>query len=403
MTRIFSAAILWAVIVLASGCENLSESLPTAPSLVTPDSVANSSANPVVKVREALGTLADAPNNSIPQRINGVELTTIRGWHANLYPWAYDPSSSGVHPVLNLWTPGMTPSPSQVSEQCRQIRQFGGGAAVLEYSPNPALGWHNYWLSVDFARDCGPFYLLYEEINGTRFIPPDGDDGPKNMSSEYNRRVFKEDIDFMFRNVILPNQSRYVTINGRAIIYMWATSLMVGDFASLMEEVKAVYPVAFIGDEGGPPETLERTVAFDGFMPYGSLDLRKPYVKSAEAYRRDSFRWRQYLRGVESATGKKILFIPTFQAAYDDTKVPGRSNPPFYAQSREEVEYHAELIRSGMGTVYDNVGPFVIYGELPEGAAVIESQCRPDTMDRPGRWVGCGTARLEILKKFFSF
>ena len=49
---------------------------------------------------------------------------------------------------------------------------FWGGAVVLEYNPNPAIRDHNYWLSTNFASGCGPFFLLYEHINGTRFIPP---------------------------------------------------------------------------------------------------------------------------------------------------------------------------------------------------------------------------------------
>jgi hypothetical protein len=39
---------------------------------------------------------------------------------------------------------------------------------------------------------------------------------------------------------------------------------------------------------------------------------------------------------------------------------------------------------------------------LYEGGAVIESECLPQTEDRPGRFVGCGTARLSILKSFFG-
>ncbi len=113
---------------------------------------------------------------------------------------------------------------------------------------------------------------------------------------------------------------------------------------------------------------------------------------------------------MEVETGKRYLFIPTFQAAYDDTNViPKRGNPPMYARSRDEVKYHAEMIRSGMGSVYDfSAGPFTIYSELPEGAAVIESQCllasasQLATTDTPGRFYGCGTGRLQILKEYFG-
>lgn len=400
-------AIVAGFVVVASlivvGCDNLSGYSPTSPSL----SSSAGNLNEVSRIKEVAMDVVSGLGE--PARINGVELRTTRGWHGNTYPWNYDPAVSGVHPVSRLWTPNQTPSPFQVMEQCRQIKEFGGGAIVLEYSPNPALPWHNYWLSVDFGGNCGlPFYLLYEEINGTRFIPPDGNGGPKNMSLEHNRRVFKEDIDFMFKNVIVPNQSRYVTVDGRAVIYMWATSVMVGDFASLLEEVKAEYPVFFIGDEGvmsvpKKEESINRIKALDGFMIY-SLGGNSNYLRTVQDYRQGSFEWRQFLRTLELETGKRRLLIPTFQAAYDDSNYPGRTAPLFYPRSREEIKYHAELIRSGMGSVYDySIGPFVVYSELPEGAAVIESQCLPKTLDTPNRFVGCGTARLQILKEYFGW
>lgn len=382
------------------GCDNLSGFSPTSPSLTS----SGTNLNEVSKTREAIGDLVGDLGD--PKTINGVELVTIRGWFANIYPWEYIPEDSAVHPVSTLWSPYQKPSPFQMAEQCRQIKEFGGGAVVLEYSPNPALGWHNYWLSNNFASGCGPFFLLYEHVNGTQFVPPDG--GAKNMDDPNNRRVFKDDIDFMFKNVIVPNQSRYVTVSGRAVIYLWSSVMMTGDFASLLEEVKSEYPVFFIGsgEIWSTPkgvENINRVKSLDGFMEY-TMGGNNNYLRAVQDYARASFSWKGYLRGLEAETGKRYLLIPTFQAAYDDTNVRGRSNPPMYARSRDEVKYHAETIRANMGGVYDySVGPFVVYGELPEGAAVIESQCLPETVDTPGRFVGCGTARLQILKEYFSW
>ncbi|OGN03189.1 MAG: hypothetical protein A2655_03770 [Candidatus Yanofskybacteria bacterium RIFCSPHIGHO2_01_FULL_43_42] len=390
-----------AMSLVAMGCDSLSGYSPTSPSLA--DSSGN--LNETSSIKEAVGDVAADLED--PKTINGVEFATVRGWLANIYPWEYVPEQSTVHPVSRLWNPRQQPSPFQVSEQCRQIREFGGGAAVLEYSPNPRLGWHNYWLSTGFANGCGPFFLLYEHINGTRFIPVDG--GPKDMSNPYNRQVFKDDIDFMFRNVIVPYQSRYVAVNGRAVIYLWSSVQMTGDFASLLEEVKNEYPIFFIGsgEMWSAPrgaEDVARVRALDGFMEY-TLGGRSNYLRAVQDYNRASFSWRGYLRDLETKTGKRHLFIPTFQAAYDDTKIiPRRNNPTMYARSVDEVKYHAEMIRSGMGSVYDYlIGPFVVYGELLEGAAVIESQCLAATMDTPGRFVGCGTARLQILKEYFGW
>ena len=389
--------------MIMPGCESCDSSMPLSPTSISAENK-SPTANPISEAKETMGEiLGNGQPTEAPKVINGVELMSIHGWWANIYPWDYIPEKSAVHPVSRLWTPYQKPSPFQMMEQCRQIKDFGGGAVVLEYSPNQNLDWHNYWLSNDFVNGCGSFFLLYEHINGTRFIP--ANDGPKDMNNPYNRKVFKDDIDFIFKNVIVPYQSRYITMNGRAVIYMWSSVQMTGDFASLLLEAKDKYPVFFIGSEGmlglpKRPEDLERVKALDGFMEY-SLGGPANYMKAVQDYRAGSYKWRQLLRNIEVETGKKHLLIPTFQAAYDDTKVPGRTNPAMYPRSLEEMEYHARLIKDAMGTVYDRVGPFVVY-ELPEGAAVIESQCTPETVNRRGRYTGCGLGRLEVLSKFFG-
>ncbi len=396
---VLAGSFVVAMSFVVAGCDSLNDSSPTGPSSLSSPMSPSGNFSQISNVKDAIKS---SKTNSIPKTINGVELSTVRGWFANLYPWEYNRGGSAVHPVSNLWTPGQKPSPFQVAEQCRQIREFGGGAAVLEYSPNPTHADHNYWLSNGFANRCGPFFLLYEHIFGTRFVPVDG--GPKDMSNPYNRSAFKTDIDFMFNNVILPNRSRYVTVKGRAVIYLWSSVQMTGDFASLLEEVKQDYPVFFLGAGEGQPNSADgkaRIKALDGFIEY-SLGGQSNYLRAVQDYNRTSLSLRGYLRKLEVETGKRYVFIPTFQAAYDDTHVFGRSNPPMYARSRDEVRYHAEMIRNGMGNIYDT-GPFVVYGELPEGAAVIESQCLPSTVDTPGRFVGCGTGRLQILKEYFSW
>ena len=402
MLRLTATGLFIALMSLVNiGCDGLSGYFPTSPSLVN----SSESKSELSSAKEALVDVLNL-GPGIPERVNGVELSSIRGWLANIYPWGYLPEESTVHPVARLWTPGQRPpSPFQMAEQCRQIKEFGGGASVLEYNPNPNDDDHDYWKTTDFASACGPFFLLYEHINGTRYTCPNN--CPKDMNNPQNRKVFKEDIDFMFKNVIMPYQSRYITVNGRAVIYMWLSAQMNGDFASLLEEVKKEYPVFFIGsaeiwNQPNSVENIARVKSLDGFMEYG-VGGRGNYLRAVQDYNRVSFFWRRYLRKLELETGKKYLFIPTFQAAYDDTKLIGRTSLPMYARSRDEVKIHAEMIKNSMGGVYESsVGPFVVYSELPEGAAVIESQCLPATIDTPGRFVGCGIARLQILKEYFG-
>jgi len=350
----------------------------------------------------AIGPDADA--RRIPSRIdNGVELLTITGWFANLYPWRYIPSESTVHPVPTLWTPNRFQSPLAMSEQSRLLDRYGSGADVLEYNVNPIYPDHNHWLSTYLTNGSRPFFLLYEHVNGTRYIPTDG---PKNMDLAYNRGVFRGDIDFIVRNVVLPYRERYVTYNGRAVIYLWSTVQMEGDFASLLDEVRAKYPVMFIGSMNvmaipGDPMNLRNLKALDGFMEYALV--RENYMEMANAYREASAQWRLIMDRFEKETGRKYLFIPTFQAAFDDSKVvPARNNPRMYPRTRDDVIRHANMVKSYMGSTYNRLGPFVVFSEFYEGAAVIESECLPQTMDSPDRFVGCGTARLEILKQIFG-
>jgi hypothetical protein len=71
-------------------------------------------------------------------------------------------------------------------------------------------------------------------------------------------------------------------------------------------------------------------------------------------------------------------------------------------RNRAEVLSHARGIKAYMGSAYDQLGPFVVFNELAEGAAIIESQCLPETEDTTERYVGCGTARLDIVKEVFA-
>ena len=356
-------------------------------------------------------------SESIPTRINGVELTTLNGWHANIYPWDYRPEWSTVHPVPALWDVGKNQSWAQIDRQSRQLEEYGSVADVLEFNVAPGNPDYNHWLRTYLGDNSDrPFYVLYEHIHGnTNYVE---ENGPKNMDLFQNKKAFVDDIEFFLNNVVLPNKHRYVTVNGRAVIYLWAPTIMNGDFATLLLAVKLKYPVFFIGSSGimgGMPtdtQTLKNLRALDGFMEYANVvfdkdenGLPKPdnYLTMIRQYEAASAELGQLIQRFESETGRKYLFIPTFQAAYDDTNFPDRDGgSSMYPRAHAEMEHGAEVIKRGMGTIYDDIGPFVVYSELPEGGAVIESQCLPETMDRPDRFVGCGTKRLEILQKYFK-
>jgi hypothetical protein len=346
----------------------------------------------------------EASRPPLPTRIDGVEIEQIHGWFANIYPWKYLPNVSTVFPVRALWgRPNDYQSGADIAAQNQLLAEYGSGADVLEYSPNPDLPDHNQWLRTYFRNGSRPFFVAYEHVFGTRLIP---ENGAKDMSLRYNRAAFTNDIDAIVRDVVIPFQHRYVTSHGRAVIFLWAAGAMYGDFASLLDEVRATYPVVFIGSVGlmhlqTDPSVLRNFKALDGFMEYG---LYAPsYDEMTSTYAQNSGLWRRMIRGFQAETGRKYLFIPTFQAAFDNTKFTGgEGSAPMYPQSRGEVIHHAERIKEEFGTVYDPIGPFAVFSELIEGAAVIESQCISDTLDKRDRWVGCGTGRLDILNSVFG-
>jgi hypothetical protein len=87
---------------------------------------------------------AEANRPAVPTRIDGVEIEQIHGWFANIYPWKYLPTVSTVFPVRSLWgRPNDYQSPADIAEQNQLLAEYGSGADVLEYSPNPDLPDHN--------------------------------------------------------------------------------------------------------------------------------------------------------------------------------------------------------------------------------------------------------------------
>src|SRR5712691_4570998 len=105
----------------------------------------------------AIDSPSDAIRPPIPARINGVEIEHIHGWFANIYPWPYLPSQTKVFPVRSLWArPNDYQSAADIVSQNELLAEYGSGADVLEYSPNPQLPDHNQWLRTYFRNGAVP-------------------------------------------------------------------------------------------------------------------------------------------------------------------------------------------------------------------------------------------------------
>ncbi|MBI4120253.1 MAG: hypothetical protein HY454_02190 [Parcubacteria group bacterium] len=395
---------LAATIPICAGCDN--PVLPFSPFSPSSGALAGSEGetiNPIAEAKEVandvFGSASLSGESNIPQMINGIDLTTIPGWWANLYPWELFPEQSPVHPIPELFTPYQKQSVNQMIYQEQVLNTFGSGLDILQIDPSSNDLAH--WRSAYFSYTRRPLFVSYEHVFNSNYIPSQG---PKDMSNLVNRQAFMKDIRFLFDNVITPYQSRYATVDGRAVVYMWSTVQMKGDFASLLDEARQKYPVFFIGS-GEDMGDIERVEALDGIMEYslfGFSGSSGNYQMMASGYFSHFRAWRSVLDAIQRRTGKKIYLIPTFQAAYDDTLViPPRGNRPLYPKSRAEVVEHARLISIGMTRwrVFDNMGPFVVCSEWPEGGAVCPSIRQPE---KEGRYVGYGTDRIEIVARYFG-
>jgi hypothetical protein len=72
-----------------------------------------------------------------------------------------------------------------------------------------------------------------------------------------------------------------------------------------------------------------------------------------------------------------------------------------YPKSRAELYGGAQSLKTAIADehIYDSYGPMVVYNELFEGAAVIESQ---PYSAQVGHYHGFGLDRLSIVKQFFA-
>ncbi|MBX4190318.1 hypothetical protein KW791_03440 [Candidatus Parcubacteria bacterium] len=352
----------------------------------------------IVAISFFLGLVVGLKGQSPADPKFGPDITTIKGWWANVYPWVYNPSEATIQPVPELFSPSADQNFNQVRYQNQQLDEYGSGLDIVNLNPNPGSNDYNQLLSVYFTQNTKrPFFILYGIDGDSGYKEPVGQ--LHDMSDPLNRQVFLSKMNWFMQNVFLKFPSRVATYKGRALIYLWNTDEATGDYASLIEEAKKLYPISFFGSTMSVhnEQDMARIKAFDGtfFYMVGDFQNQGNYLRAITAHRNASFAFRQFLR----RNNMERLIIPTFQVAYDDHKLQGRSAVPMYPRNKSEVELHAQLIKDVMDSVYDGMGPFVVYNELYEGGAVCETVSRPEPSDH---WVGYGLSRLEILKKFFG-
>ncbi len=356
--------------------------------------------------------------NGWPERINGIEFNSLRKpiVMTSRYPnWDYRPERSTIIPIRGI--PGQPPNHQIIRDQNDELNRFNIDVDVVQFNPNPdstdLQRMNSVYLPTQKHR---PFYLLYEHHFGTRFMWKiiNGERRFVDLGNPRNRTVFFQDIELMFNNIIIPHQNHYLTFDGRAAIFMWATPVF-RNAAPVFIEAKKRYPIFFIGGEDPyyfpkRPDAIKRVLALDAIMPYGTNRAGRyvgRYNQMIDDYIWYLFIWALKLKGYDAL---HIKLFSTVMFAFDHTRAPERRLPAFYPNSIDDVVRLCSILQSFMavrGTgMYGKPDPgiHVVYDELFEGSAI--EQSFPPHKGEPNweiRTELSGLARLDVIKEYFGY
>jgi hypothetical protein len=361
------------------------------------------------------GATVSLPERIYKQTVPGRELSKLRRPLAMVsrYPiWVYQPEFSTVYSIRRV--PGVPADKRIIQEQNDELEDYGIEVDILQFNPNPEYpDWELYqdnYLAVPSTR---PFFVLYENHFGTRYYF-DRRDLKRgiysvDLSLPHNREVLFEDLRIILERFVLPHDSRYLTCEGRALVYFWASQIF-RNAKPVLQEAKRMFPLFLLGAEDpfhiSPlDDAVQRVSALDGVMPY-ALYRAGWYVGKYDVMRDEYFWqmiwWAQFLR--KHAPNAKLF--GTLQVAFDDSKVPGSRRPPMYPDSVDAVCRLASIIRTStmgntdLGFVVDGA-VHAVYDEYYEGAAIERSFPPPlGASHYRIRSALSGTVRLEIMREY---
>lgn len=368
---------------------------------------------------------AKAADYNYPEKVPGVEFYRLRSpvTMVSRYPtWEYEPEKNTVFSIRR--EPNEAADQRIIKEQNDELEKYHIQVDMLQFNPNPREDIHDWelleqnYLAVPSER---PFFILYEHHFGTRykFERKALKEGRyvADLSLPHNRDVLFEDIKLLVDRFVLPFGSRYVTHDGRAFVYFWASQIY-KNAKPVFEELKRRFPVFLIGAEdpfhiNKSPDAIRRVSSMDGFIPY-ALYRAGWYVGRYPVMRHEYFwnmiRWSEFLR----KHSRHAKLFGTLQVAFDDSAVPWSDRVPMYPNSVDQVYELASIIRSSMiGPRSSMIEPYnlgfvldgavhAVYDEYFEGAAIEQSR-PPEAFfsNYDIRLALSGTTRLEIMSHSF--
>jgi hypothetical protein len=255
--------------------------------------------------------------------------------------------------------------PSVIYQQIEWAVEYGVDAFSIEWTTPRGVGRGN-----DLEATLDDFFLKSPNINKIRWVidydfPLRLDQTPGldvnvvpniNFDQPDVYNTFVEDFVHFAKKYF--GNPQYLTIDGRPVVYIWATNSFVGDFAGAMQEARKKvselgYDVFIVGDEVCIGCFSQQHAAlFDGSSTFTMLmpglhpnvmgDVGKAAVKVDGAFKW----WTDRIAGLKVAGREDLVnFQPAWAPQFDNRKFD--LNHPIYvpAQSKDQVIKMAMVAR----------------------------------------------------------
>jgi len=201
--------------------------------------------------------------------------------------------------------------------------------------------------------------IFYDFILRMHFFEDQGVDmsKPLNFDQPIVYNTFVD--DFVHFATKYFNHPQYLTIDGRPVVYVWATFSYIGDLAGAVQEARQQvsdlgYDVFIVGDEVcygcfNPSHTVsfDSSTSFTFLIPGVDQYALKNVGQAAQTTDKAYTWWRNQISGLK-VTGRDdfVTFQPGWTPQYDESWIKDRPEP-FYvpAESKEQVLQIAEVAR----------------------------------------------------------
>lgn len=200
------------------------------------------------------------------------------------------------------------------------------------------------------------FYDFILRLGQTEELHWDFSD-PINFNQPFIYETFVDDFVHFAEKYF--HHPQYLTVDGRPVIYIWATNNYIGDFAGAMQEARARvaelgYDVFIVGDEvcmgcfrPGHAALFDGSSTFTFLIPGVDNHYADNVGKAAEAVDWAFDWWRNQIADL-TVTGREepVVFQPAWAPQYDESWIDYIPNPiQVPAESKQQVLEMAQVVK----------------------------------------------------------